>query len=138
MSIPGSAAPVARLRGVGQRYGRTVALDGIDLEVAAGRMVGLIGPDGVGKSSLLALVAGARAVQQGTVEVLGGGDSERAVVNRSVDEAVDSAVALLHRLKDVTAEGPRVPFGGLVVEWYERSSEVRAQPGAEPARAAVH
>ena len=72
MSPPGSATPVARLRGVGQRYGRTVALDGIDLEVAAGRMVGLIGPDGVGKSSLLALVAGARAVQQGTVEVLGG------------------------------------------------------------------
>ncbi|WP_370641356.1 ribosome-associated ATPase/putative transporter RbbA [Acidovorax sp. Leaf73] len=72
VSLPGSVAPVARLRGVGQRYGRTVALDGIDLEVAAGRMVGLIGPDGVGKSSLLALVAGARAVQQGTVEVLGG------------------------------------------------------------------
>ena len=63
---------MARLRGVGQRYGRTVALADIDLEVAAGRMVGLIGPDGVGKSSLLALVAGARAVQQGTVEVLGG------------------------------------------------------------------
>ena len=72
MNLPGSAAPVARLRGVGQRYGRTVALADIDLEVAAGRMVGLIGPDGVGKSSLLALVAGARAVQQGTVEVLGG------------------------------------------------------------------
>ncbi|BEP91970.1 ribosome-associated ATPase/putative transporter RbbA [Acidovorax sp. A79] len=72
MNPAAGAAPVARLRGVGQRYGRTVALDGIDLEVAAGRMVGLIGPDGVGKSSLLALVAGARAVQQGTVEVLGG------------------------------------------------------------------
>ncbi|MCT6719658.1 ribosome-associated ATPase/putative transporter RbbA [Acidovorax sp. K2F] len=72
MSRAASVAPVARLRGVGQRYGRTVALADIDLEVAAGRMVGLIGPDGVGKSSLLALVAGARAVQQGTVEVLGG------------------------------------------------------------------
>ncbi|MBV7454659.1 ribosome-associated ATPase/putative transporter RbbA [Acidovorax sp. sif1233] len=72
MNPAAGAAPVARLRGVGQRYGRTVALEGIDLEVAAGRMVGLIGPDGVGKSSLLALVAGARAVQQGTVEVLGG------------------------------------------------------------------
>jgi ABC-type multidrug transport system ATPase subunit len=35
-------------------------------------MVGLIGPDGVGKSSLLALLAGARAVQQGHLEVLGG------------------------------------------------------------------
>jgi ABC-type sulfate/molybdate transport systems ATPase subunit len=39
--------------------------DGVDLELPAGCMVGLIGPDGVGKSSLLALIAGARAVQQG-------------------------------------------------------------------------
>ncbi|TKA91133.1 ABC transporter ATP-binding protein/permease [Guyparkeria sp. SB14A] len=66
------AAPVARLRGVGLRYGETVALDGIDLDIPAGQMVGLIGPDGVGKSSLLALVAGARAIQSGTIEVLGG------------------------------------------------------------------
>lgn len=64
--------PVARIVGLGQRYGKTVALDGIDLEIPAGRMVGLIGPDGVGKSSLLSLLAGARAVQQGTVEALGG------------------------------------------------------------------
>ncbi len=35
-------------------------------------MVGLIGPDGVGKSSLLALIAGARKIQQGEIEVLGG------------------------------------------------------------------
>jgi len=65
-------APVARLAGVGLRYGKTLALDAVDLEVPVGRMVGLIGPDGVGKSSLLALISGARAVQQGQVEVLGG------------------------------------------------------------------
>lgn len=65
-------APVARLAGVSLRYGKSVALDGIDLEVPAGCMVGLIGPDGVGKSSLLSLLAGARAVQQGAVEALGG------------------------------------------------------------------
>ena len=65
-------APVVTLRGVGQRYCATVALQGIDLQVPAARMVGLIGPDGVGKSSLMALVAGARAVQQGQVLVLGG------------------------------------------------------------------
>ncbi|GDY37170.1 ribosome-associated ATPase/putative transporter RbbA [Acidovorax sp. NB1] len=65
-------APVVTLAGVGQRYRRTVALEGIDLQLPAARMVGLIGPDGVGKSSLLALVAGARAVQQGQVMVLGG------------------------------------------------------------------
>ena len=65
-------APVVTLTGVSQRYGATVALEGIDLQAPAARMVGLIGPDGVGKSSLMALVAGARAVQQGQVLVLGG------------------------------------------------------------------
>ncbi|MET3133405.1 ribosome-dependent ATPase [Oxalobacteraceae bacterium GrIS 1.11] len=65
-------APVVRLVGVSQRYGKNVALDGVDLAIPAGRMVGLIGPDGVGKSSLMALAAGARAVQQGSVEALGG------------------------------------------------------------------
>ncbi|MCX8145519.1 MAG: ribosome-associated ATPase/putative transporter RbbA [Azovibrio sp.] len=51
--------------------GRVAALDGIDLELPGGVMVGLVGPDGVGKSTLLALVAGARKLQQGRVEVLG-------------------------------------------------------------------
>ena len=67
-----SSAPVARLMDVSLRYGKTVALAGITLDIPAGRMVGLIGPDGVGKSSLLALLAGARKGQQGCVEVLGG------------------------------------------------------------------
>jgi len=64
--------PAARLTGVSLRYGETLALDAIDLEIPAGCLVGLIGPDGVGKSSLMSLVAGARAVQQGRVEALGG------------------------------------------------------------------
>lgn len=68
-----NASPmVASLRGVTLHYGRTKALDGMDLDLPAGQMVGLIGPDGVGKSSLLSLVAGARAVQAGKVETLGG------------------------------------------------------------------
>ena len=63
---------VARLADVGLRYGKAVALAGIDLDIPAQRMVGLIGPDGVGKSSLLALMAGARALQQGSLQVLDG------------------------------------------------------------------
>jgi len=69
---PASAPPVARLAGIGLDYGRVRALDDIALEVPSGRLVGLIGPDGVGKSSLLALIAGARALQRGQLEVLGG------------------------------------------------------------------
>jgi ribosome-dependent ATPase len=61
-----------RLSGVRLRFGDTVAVDGVDLDLPAGRTVAMIGPDGVGKSSLFALVVGARAIQEGTVEVLGG------------------------------------------------------------------
>ncbi|QIT30695.1 ribosome-associated ATPase/putative transporter RbbA [Raoultella terrigena] len=64
--------PVALLEHVGQRFGATVALRDITLSIPARRMVGLIGPDGVGKSSLLSLISGARAIEQGNVMVLGG------------------------------------------------------------------
>lgn len=63
---------VARLTAVGHRYRDVMALDGVDLELPAGSMIGFIGPDGVGKSSLLALISGARKIQAGRVEVLGG------------------------------------------------------------------
>lgn len=65
-------APVARLEDVSLVYGKARALDAVTLDLPAGCMVGLIGPDGVGKSSLMALVAGARRIQEGRVEVLGG------------------------------------------------------------------
>lgn len=63
---------VARVAGVSHRYGSAVALEAVDLKIPAGRTVGFIGPDGVGKSTLLALIAGVRRIQTGTVEVLGG------------------------------------------------------------------
>lgn len=70
--------PVVRLQGVRLQYGKAQGLAGVDLEVPGGRMVGLIGPDGVGKSSLLSLLAGARRIQEGQVEVLGGDMADRA------------------------------------------------------------
>src|SRR5690606_25908524 len=71
-AVTEGAAVVARLRDVGLRYRRRIALDGVTVDLPAGCRVGLIGPDGVGKSSPLALVAGAREIQRGRVEVLGG------------------------------------------------------------------
>ncbi len=70
--MSGRGGPVARLDGVTQVYRQVAALDGATLAVPAGVLVGLIGPDGVGKSSLLAIVAGARQIQSGTVCVLDG------------------------------------------------------------------
>ena len=64
--------PIVRLADLAHRYGDVLAADGVTLDIPAGRMVGFIGPDGVGKSTWLGLIAGAREIQHGTVEVLGG------------------------------------------------------------------
>lgn len=69
--MAGTASQFARLTGVRHVYRDVVALDGIDLSLPAGCLVGLIGPDGVGKSTLLSLIAGVRVVQSGEVEVFG-------------------------------------------------------------------
>jgi len=64
--------PIVRVERVSHRYRRVVALDDITLNIPAGSMVGIIGPDGVGKSTLLSIVAGARHIQNGRVYALGG------------------------------------------------------------------
>ncbi|MCX5495872.1 ribosome-associated ATPase/putative transporter RbbA [Kaistia dalseonensis] len=69
--------PVIRFDGVSHRYGDTLALDQVSVAIPAGVMAGLIGPDGVGKSSLLALAAGVRRIQSGNVVALGGDMADR-------------------------------------------------------------
>jgi ribosome-dependent ATPase len=67
-----SSVPVVLLKDVTHRYGKVVALDNVCLDIPSGCMVGIIGPDGVGKSTLMALIAGSKKIQQGRVDVLGG------------------------------------------------------------------
>lgn len=69
---PDVSMPVCRLSSVSLRYAKALALDNVTLDFPAGCMVGVIGPDGVGKSSLFSLIAGARKIQTGSIEVLGG------------------------------------------------------------------
>lgn len=71
-SAPTGVPPIVRLDQVEHAYGRIRALDDVTLNLPAGCMAGIIGPDGVGKSTLLSLIAGARAIQNGRIEVLGG------------------------------------------------------------------
>jgi ribosome-dependent ATPase len=67
-----AGTPVVSIKDVTHKYGKVVALDGISLDIPPGIMVGIVGPDGVGKSTLLALIAGSKKLQQGTVIVLDG------------------------------------------------------------------
>jgi ribosome-dependent ATPase len=67
-----TGGPVVSVENVTHRYGKVLALDGFTLDIPAGIMVGIIGPDGVGKSTLLGLMAGSKKMQQGEMAVLGG------------------------------------------------------------------
>jgi ribosome-dependent ATPase len=73
--VPGTF--VARVGSLAHAYDGKSVLKDIDLQIPAGCMAGLIGPDGAGKSTLLGLIAGTRRLQQGEVQVLGGDIRDR-------------------------------------------------------------
>jgi hypothetical protein len=73
----GMSVTVARIERVTHRYGSTFALNDLTLDIPGQCMVGMIGPDGVGKSTLLALISGVRKIQTGAVMVLGGNLADR-------------------------------------------------------------
>ncbi|MET9020071.1 ABC transporter ATP-binding protein [Actinopolymorpha sp. NPDC004070] len=60
-----------RARGVTKSFGDVVALDGVDLDVPAGQVHGLVGPNGAGKTTLLGLLLGLAVADSGRLEILG-------------------------------------------------------------------
>ncbi|TKW61130.1 MAG: ATP-binding cassette domain-containing protein [Blastochloris viridis] len=60
-------------------YGKTAAVNGVSLSIPQGASMAIIGPDGVGKSTLLGLIAGAKKLQKGDLHVFGGNVRERSV-----------------------------------------------------------
>ncbi|MGI9161986.1 MAG: ABC transporter ATP-binding protein [Mycobacterium sp.] len=67
---PGSTPPV-RLRGVSKRYGTTVAVADLDLEVERAQVLALLGPNGAGKTTTVEMCEGFTRPDAGTIEVLG-------------------------------------------------------------------
>lgn len=65
------ATAAIRARGVTKRFGDVLALDGVDLDVHAGQIHGLVGPNGAGKTTLLGLLLGLTVADGGTLEILG-------------------------------------------------------------------
>jgi ABC-2 type transport system ATP-binding protein len=63
--------PAVRARGITKAFGNVVALDGIDLDVAAGQIHGLVGPNGAGKTTLLGILLGLAVADSGELEILG-------------------------------------------------------------------
>ena len=71
VSLRAPAAPAARVVGLVKTFGAANALAGISAELPPGRILGLVGPDGAGKTTLIRLLAGLMEPTAGTVEVLG-------------------------------------------------------------------
>lgn len=68
---PHGAEPLVRVRGLTKRFGATVALAGVDLDVHAGSVLALLGPNGAGKSTLIKVLAGVHHADSGRVTVAG-------------------------------------------------------------------
>jgi ABC-type multidrug transport system ATPase subunit len=66
-----SGSPAIEIRGLRVRRGRRLVLDGLSIDVAAGRVTGLLGPSGSGKTTLMRAIVGVQVVEGGSVTVLG-------------------------------------------------------------------
>ncbi len=63
------SANVVETAGLRKVYGKTIALDGVDVRVGAGSVYGLVGPNGAGKTTLLGILAGLRKPTEGSVHI---------------------------------------------------------------------
>lgn len=71
MATANEHQPLVRTRDLRLRYGASQALDGVDLELGPGQLVGLLGPNGCGKTTLLKILAGVLSGYTGEAEVAG-------------------------------------------------------------------
>ena len=84
-----TSTPAARARGITKYYSEVVALDGVDLDVEAGQVHGLVGPNGAGKTTLLGLLLGLAVADAGTLEILGRPAGRSLAVAEGVSGFVD-------------------------------------------------
>ncbi|MAE62882.1 MAG: D-xylose ABC transporter ATP-binding protein [Phycisphaeraceae bacterium] len=87
-----AAAPLLSARRLGKSFPGVVALDGVDLEIREGEVLGVIGENGAGKSTLMKILAGVQPPDRGTLEVGG-----RPVRIDTVRDALDLGIALMHQ-----------------------------------------
>jgi iron(III) transport system ATP-binding protein len=118
---PTAAPPALRCTGVSHRFGSTLAVDAVDLEIPTGSFTSLLGPSGCGKTTLLRIIAGLERPDQGRVEIAG-----RVVDAPGVHvEPEDRAVGLVfqaHALFPHLDVGRNVAFG---LRGLDRSSRAR-------------
>ena len=81
----GIGASAISISGVTHRYRKHAALDDLTLDLPSGKLVGFIGPDGVGKSTLLGLITGAKKLQNAPVTVFRVGTNPDTSTHHAID-----------------------------------------------------
>ena len=100
-------------RGLSKRFGATQALDGVNISIAPGRVVGLLGPNGSGKTTLIKLANGLLSPSQGEILICGSkpGPETKAVVSYLPDKPCMpqwmNAVQLMDFFQDFYADFDR-------------------------------
>ncbi len=118
-------ANVAWLASVSHRYGKVTALDDISIDIPTATMVGVIGPDGVGKSTLLGLISGVRKIQSGRVHVLGGEMTQNAHRRNVCTQIAYMPQGLGRNLYPTLSVRENVDFFGRLFGQQERERAVR-------------
>ena len=145
MGPSGSPVIAAELRGVTKRFGATTALDGVSLEVREGETLALLGANGAGKSTALAVLLGLRAPDAGEARLFGG-DPRRPSSRRRVGVALqEAAFPATLRVREVVelvrAHYERPVISAALIERFELgrlvSRQVGGLSGGERRRVAV-
>lgn len=121
MASDEAAAPAVELRDVSFAFGRTPVLEGVDLVVERGEFLGVIGPNGGGKTTLLRLLLGLLEPAAGEVRVLGRRPSEARGRVGYVPQHARFAVDLPVRVRDVVLMG-RLGPGLRTTAWSEEDT----------------
>ncbi len=117
-STPGSSSPLSvEVKNVSKRYGATVAVDDVSLEVNEGEIFGIVGPNGAGKTTLVECVVGLRTPDQGSVRVLG------------LDPRRDRAA--LHAMVGVQLQSASLPDALKVSEIFDMYRSFYEQPAED-------
>lgn len=80
------------MKGIGKRFPGVVALDGVNLDVYPGEIVGLIGENGAGKSTLMKILGGLYQPNEGTIRIEG-----RPTVFETVSDSMKAGIAFIHQ-----------------------------------------
>ncbi|AMB58219.1 ABC transporter ATP-binding protein [Microterricola viridarii] len=104
-----TAAPAIRLTGLTKTFGAVNAVDGVDLDIAAGEFFSMLGPSGSGKTTVLRLIAGFELPSAGTIELFGHDVTGTAPFDRDVNTVFQDYALFPHMsVLDNVAYGLRV------------------------------